>query len=64
MRTPEQAAQASSIADGAVVASALLATLAQTLDEQGRATAQTLPRVLEQIRGLAQAVRAAGQKAP
>jgi tryptophan synthase alpha chain len=62
VRTPEQAAQAASIADGAVVASALLATLTQTLDEQGRATPQTLPRVLEQIRGLAQAVRAAGQQ--
>ncbi|MGG6429820.1 tryptophan synthase subunit alpha [Acetobacter ghanensis] len=62
VRTPEQAAQASSIADGAVVASALLATLAETLDDQGRATPQTLPRVLEQIQGLAQAVRAAGQK--
>ncbi|CEF54521.1 tryptophan synthase subunit alpha [Acetobacter ghanensis] len=62
VRTPEQAAQASSIADAAVVASALLATLAETLDDQGRATPQTLPRVLEQIQGLAQAVRAAGQK--
>lgn len=62
VRTPEQAAQAASIADGAVVASALLETLAGTLDAQGRATAATLPTVLEQIGGLATAVRAAGRQ--
>ncbi|OUI88694.1 tryptophan synthase subunit alpha [Acetobacter sp. DmW_043] len=60
IRSPEQAATAASIADGAVVASALLATLADTLDAEGRATEQTLPRVLQQIRELAAAVRAAG----
>lgn len=60
IRSPEQAATASSIADGAVVASALLATLAETLDENGKATAQTLPSVLGQIKDLATAVRAAG----
>lgn len=63
IRSPEQAATASSIADGAVVASALLATLAETLDENGQATAQTLPRVLSQIQDLAAAVRAAGSGA-
>jgi tryptophan synthase alpha chain len=62
VRTPEQAAQAASIADGAVVASALLQTLAGTLDEQGRATDRTLPSVLEQIGSLATAVRAAGRQ--
>lgn len=62
VRTPEQAAQAASIADGAVVASALLQTLAGTLDEQGRATDRTLPSVLEQIGALATAVRAAGRQ--
>ena len=58
IRSPEQAATAASIADGAVVASVLLATLAETLDADGKATAETLPRVLEQIRELAAAVRA------
>lgn len=58
IRSPEQAATAASIADGAVVASVLLATLAETLDADGKATAETLPRVLEQIRDLAAAVRA------
>lgn len=63
VRTPQQAANASSIADGAVVASALLSTLAETLDDNGRATAETLPRVLAQIEDLAKAVRSAGGKA-
>ncbi len=63
VRTPQQAANASSIADGAVVASALLSTLADTLDDKGRATAETLPRVLAQIEDLAKAVRNAGGKA-
>ena len=63
IRSPQQAATAASIADGAVVASALLATLAETLDENGQATAQTLPRVLSQIEELAAAVRAAGSGA-
>ncbi|MFT9015379.1 MAG: tryptophan synthase subunit alpha [Acetobacter sp.] len=57
VRTPEQAAEAATIGDAAVVASALLATLAETLDDQGRASAQTLPRVLGQIEDLARAVR-------
>ena len=63
VRTPQQAANASSIADGAVVASALLSTLAETLDDKGRATAETLPRVLAQIEDLAKAVRSANGKA-
>nr|WP_194298773.1 tryptophan synthase subunit alpha [Acetobacter fallax] len=57
IRTPEQAAAASRIADGAVVASALLKTLAETLDAEGRATAETLPKVLAQLQELAKAVR-------
>ncbi|MBS1001584.1 tryptophan synthase subunit alpha [Acetobacter persici] len=63
IRTPEQAATAAGIADGAVVASALLSTLADTLDTDGKATDQTLPRVLEQIKGLAAAVRGGEKKA-
>ncbi|MFT8721610.1 MAG: tryptophan synthase subunit alpha [Acetobacter malorum] len=63
IRTPEQAATAAAIADGAVVASALLSTLADTLDADGKATDQTLPRVLNQIKDLAAAVRAGEKKA-
>lgn len=57
IRSPEQAATASRIADGAVVASALLSTLAGTLDEKNQATARTIPAVLDQLRDLAAAVR-------
>jgi tryptophan synthase alpha chain len=59
IRTPEQAAIAASVADGAVVGTALVDTLAATLDAEGRATAETAPKVLAQVGGLAQAIRAA-----
>ncbi|WP_421988507.1 tryptophan synthase subunit alpha [Roseococcus sp.] len=58
IRTPEQAGEASRIADGAVVGSALVDTLARSLDEQGRAKPDTVRLVLDQVRGLAEAVRA------
>ncbi|WP_419758980.1 tryptophan synthase subunit alpha [Acidisoma sp.] len=58
VRTPAQAAEATSIADGAVVASALIETLAKSLDEHGRATPETAVLVLDQVRSLANAVRA------
>lgn len=58
VRTPEQAAEAARIADGAVVASALIETLARHLDEQGRAKPEAVRAVLDQVRGLAEAVRA------
>jgi tryptophan synthase alpha chain len=58
VRTPDQAAEAARIADGAVVASALLDTLAGTLDEEGRAKPDTVRKVLDQVRALAGAVRA------
>lgn len=63
IRSPEQAAIAATVADGAVVGTALVDTLAATLDAEGRATAETAPRVLAQISGLAQAIRAARKAA-
>ena len=57
VRTPEQAATAVRIADAAVVASALIQTLAASLDEQGRAGPDTVRRVLDQVETLAQGVR-------
>jgi tryptophan synthase alpha chain len=57
IRTPEQAANATKIADGAVVASALIDTLAHNLDENGRALPGTVELVLDQVRALADAVR-------
>ncbi len=57
IRSPDQAAQAVQIADGAVVASALIETLLGSLDEDGRAQADTVDLVLDQVRSLAAAVR-------
>lgn len=59
VRTPAQAAVAARIADAAVVGSALLDTLAASLDEHGRASPNTVRLVLDQVRELADAVRSA-----
>jgi tryptophan synthase alpha chain len=59
VRTPDQAAEIARLADGAVVASALIETLLATLDDRGRATGDTVPRVLDQVEALANAVRGA-----
>jgi tryptophan synthase alpha chain len=61
IRTPAQAAEAARIADGAVVGTALVDTLAATLDEQGRARPDTVRQVLDQVRALAEAVHASGK---
>lgn len=58
IRTPEQAAEASRIADGAVVGTALVDTLAASLDEEGRARPDTVRKVLDHVRALAEAVHA------
>jgi len=58
IRSPEQAAAAVRAADGAVVASALIATLQSTLVD-GEATDRTVPAVLEQLRSIADGVRKA-----
>ncbi len=57
VRTPAQAAEAASIADGAVVASALIDTLAANLDEAGHAKPGAVEIVLAQVRALAAGVR-------
>ncbi len=62
VRTPAQAASVVRIADGAVVASALIDTLRTSLDAQGNATPETARLVLDQVRALAGAVR--GAKVP
>jgi tryptophan synthase alpha chain len=59
VRSPEQAAEAVRLADGAVVASALIETLLTTLDAKGRAGPDTVTRVLDQVEKLANAVRSA-----
>ncbi len=59
VRTPAQAAEVVRVADAAVVASALIETLAASLDGQGRAAPDTVSRVLAQVRDLAEGVRRA-----
>ena len=60
IRTPAQAAEAARIADGAVVGTALVDTLAASLDEAGRARPDTVRQVLDQVRALAGAIRDRG----
>ncbi|MEO9189686.1 MAG: tryptophan synthase subunit alpha [Acetobacteraceae bacterium] len=59
VRSPAQAATVVGVADAAVVASALIDTLAASLDEHGRAGPDTVRLVLDQVRGLAEGVRGA-----
>jgi len=63
VRTPSQAAAAVRAADAAVVASALIETLASTLDSEGRAGPETVGKVLDQVRVLAEGVRGARRAA-
>jgi len=59
VRSPGQAAEAARIADAAVVASALIDTLAANLDAQGKAKPDAVAKVLDQVRALAEGVRGA-----
>ncbi|MGH7152533.1 MAG: tryptophan synthase subunit alpha, partial [Acetobacteraceae bacterium] len=59
VRSPEQAAAVARAADAAVVASALIDTLAATLDGQGHASPGAVRLVLDQVRALAEGVRGA-----
>jgi tryptophan synthase alpha chain len=59
VRTPAQAAEVVRVADAAVVASALIDTLAAHLDASGRARPDAVRTVLDQVRDLAEAVRGA-----
>jgi len=57
VRTPAQAAEASRVADAAVVASALIDNLSAHLDPDGRARPGAVEAVLDQVRALAAGVR-------
>ncbi len=62
VRSPAQAAAAVQVADAAVVASALIDTLAASLDADGRAGPDTVRRVLDQVRELASAIAASSAR--
>jgi len=57
VRTPEQARALAKGAEGVVVGSALVNAIAQSLDENGGATAQTVPAVLNLVKDLSAALR-------
>jgi tryptophan synthase alpha chain len=59
VRTPEHAAAVARHADAAVVASALIDTMAANLDEAGKLKPGTIEAVLDQVRALAAGVRGA-----
>ncbi|MCJ9428321.1 tryptophan synthase subunit alpha [Kordiimonas marina] len=62
IRTPEQAGSVASVADAAVVGSAIVQTIASGLDESGKATAGMVKDVLDFTRHLAEGVRTAKQE--
>lgn len=55
----DQARIFAGVADGVVVGSALVRVITTSLDDQGRATAKSVPAVLDLVRELAQGVRQA-----
>ena len=58
VKTPEQAKAIAAGADGVVVGSALVNAIADSLDEQGRATSKTVPGVLNLVKSLSAPLRA------
>jgi len=59
--TPQNAAAVAKVADAAVVGSAIIRRVAETLDDAGRATPETAPGVLSLVKDLAAGVRGARQ---
>lgn len=57
IKTPEQAAAIGKVADAAVVGSAIVSRIAETLDESGKATEETVPAALGLVRALAAGMR-------
>jgi tryptophan synthase alpha chain len=63
VRSAEQASAIAQGADGVVVGSALVEAVRNSLDTEGKATAKTVPAVVDLVRALAAGVRAAGRVA-
>ncbi|MBI3701319.1 MAG: tryptophan synthase subunit alpha [Afipia sp.] len=63
IRTPQAAGNIAKVANGAVVGSALIDVLRETLDANGKATPKTVPAVADFVASLAQGVRGAKQAA-
>jgi len=56
IKTPEQAATIGRAADGAVIGSALVNTIAENLDDTGKAKSGLVDALLSQVQGLADGV--------
>jgi tryptophan synthase alpha chain len=63
VKTKEQVAAIAKLAEGVVVGSALVSAIAQSLDADGKATAETGPRVLGLVEHLASGLRQPAQAA-
>jgi tryptophan synthase alpha chain len=63
VKTKEQVAALAAHAEGVVVGSALVGTIAESLDQDGKATPETAPRVLGLVGELASALRAPAKAA-
>jgi tryptophan synthase alpha chain len=63
VKTKEQVAALAAHAEGVVVGSALVGTIAESLDQDGKATQETAPRVLNLVGELASALRAPAKAA-
>ena len=63
VKTPEEARAIARVADGVVVGSAIVNTIAGSLDENGAATAATVEAPLALVRALAAGVRAGRSEA-
>ncbi len=63
IRTPDQAAAIAGVADAAVVGSALVSHIANSVDADGRATPGLAESVLDEVRALAAGVRRARSEA-
>ena len=64
IRTPEQAGEIAKVADAAVVGSALVDRIAQSLDDNGRPDAGLVDALLKQVSALADSVKSARRGAP
>ncbi len=64
IRTPEQAGEIAKVADAAVVGSALVDRIANSLDDDGKASPDLVDKLLAQVSDLADSVRSARGAAP
>ncbi len=62
IRTPEQAGEAASLSDGAVIGSAIVDIIADNLGDDGRGTPETVSKIAAFVGELASGVAAAGRR--